>query len=400
VSRLARIKAVLPGAGGSRFPTLEVAVGIHVGSRLGPRPGNNLRSCSCNTFRQARSGSSKVKKRRQYVVLVLIGGVAIAVVLAHARRPQEPMYQGKPLSYWFDQVRQPGLEPAQTAIRQIGPKSVPFLLGQVRDQDASLRRVHRAIWLKTPTVLQRLIPKPTPVDRSLGVRIKWALRPLGSTVIPELAAALHDHSLAVRFVAIDVLGSMEAYADAALPVLGQALKDPYAEIRFKAVVALAQIGRNAKQAVPVLVDALNDNDKGPDGGIIYVREKAANILSRMGSDAQIAIPGLKRLMQETDSYTRQQAAIASWLIGHDTNLVSSAIAELENAPDVETYGRFLSVLGTIGPEAKAAVPVILRTAGKWSGLPRPESTELARSIPVAVAILESRQPGFRSPGQH
>jgi hypothetical protein len=100
---------------------------------------------------------------------VLLTGAACAVLATSLTllRPSEPVYQGKPVTYWFERLTLPGVEPAQPALREIGPKAVPFLLREVDDQNALSRRIHRAIWWSTPGVLRRILPKPIPVDSSL-----------------------------------------------------------------------------------------------------------------------------------------------------------------------------------------------------------------------------------------
>src|SRR5690349_3613325 len=84
------------------------------------------------------TGAAKfMNTRLRRVLLGLPFAIALAVILwmAHSTMVlrQEPVYQGKPLSYWVTRVGEieefnGAPEDAVAAIRSIGPKAVPFLL--------------------------------------------------------------------------------------------------------------------------------------------------------------------------------------------------------------------------------------------------------------------------------
>ena len=81
------------------------------------------------------------------------------------------------------------------------------------------------------------------------------------------------------------------------------------------------LGRIGPAAVPALVEALR-------GGDSAVREKALEVLGRMGSDAEPAVPDLIWLLDDPDPAVRKAAA---------------------------------RTLGRIGPAAQAAVPALMRS---------------------------------------
>lgn len=89
------------------------------------------------------------------------------------------------------------------------------------------------------------------------------------------------------------------------------------------------LGRIGPPAVPDLIQALRNRDPA-------VRKQAAEVLARMGSDAQPAVPDLIRLLDDEDESIRKEAA---------------------------------RTLGRIGPAAAAAVPALMRTLLQPDPLP-------------------------------
>jgi hypothetical protein len=80
------------------------------------------------------------------------------------------------------------------------------------------------------------------------------------------------------------------------------------------------LGRIGPAAIPALVESLRGADP-------VVREKALDVLARMGPDAQAAVPELIRLLDDPNPEVRKMAA---------------------------------RTLGRIGPAAEAAIPALMR----------------------------------------
>jgi HEAT repeat protein len=304
--------------------------------------------------------------RQLWPKVVLIGGLLISALLA-ARLivPAEPRYQGKRLSDWFDLLYQsePRLKQVQHAIREIGTNAVPLLLKKVRDndklRDSLLIRLHRAAWLRLPLVLQRVFPKPKAWDSSVQPRTRWALGLIGVAAVPSLLSALDDPNVEVRFVAIEAIGLLDADPNVTVPALAKVLRDSNPEVRLRTVQVLGEIGRKSKQAIPVLVSALADSNAGEKAGMVApVREAAADGLGRIGPQAHSAVPQLTRLLIHTNGYTREQAAIALWMIDRSTNSIPLLASELQQASDAEIFVRMLTTLGEMGSVAQSAVPAI------------------------------------------
>ena len=85
--------------------------------------------------------------------------------------------------------------------------------------------------------------------------------------------------------------SLGKIGSSAVPELTKDLNSTDPEVRQRAADVLARIGPAAKQAVPDLVAALEDDDEA-------VRKSAALALGQIGPAAADAVPALMRVMKE------------------------------------------------------------------------------------------------------
>jgi HEAT repeat protein len=333
----------------------------------------------------------KPKWRKIAAVVVVIVGLSSAVWL----RPREPEYAGKPLSYWVDQIATTNLhDQAIVAIRAIGPKAVPILLTEVTQSESTWRKVYRAIWPRLPGSVQRhlAIPKTREMNRDeTRDRICSALGILGPSAVPNLIAGFSSPSRDVRLAAIAALIPMGPQADAAVPGLIELVHDSDPEVRFAAVVALSYMGPKRVEAVPTLIDALHDDGIGVKrANPLRVRDVAAQSLGKIGPAAHSAAPQLTKMLDDSDALMRARSMIALWRIEQDTNLVKRAVAEIERAPDARACQLFLGVLGAIGPEAKAAIPVILKAMTNSADLPNPSQIDLPVAAHAALWRIDRK----------
>lgn len=91
--------------------------------------------------------------------------------------------------------------------------------------------------------------------------------------------------------------SLGRIGSAAVPELTKQLTDRDPEVRERAANVLARIGPAAKQAVPDLVAALDDDDQA-------VRKSAALALGQIGPAAADAVPALTRVMKEKEDVAK------------------------------------------------------------------------------------------------
>jgi hypothetical protein len=132
--------------------------------------------------------------------------------------------------------------------------------------------------------------------------------------------------------------------------------------RPQAAIAIRQLGTNA---VPFVLEKA----KSKDGDTLYER--------------------LYRTIYYTNSYAREQAAIALWRINRDTNVIPDLISELGSASAATAYARILTALREMGPSARAAVPVIIKTIKDQGGMPNNHGIDIRA---VGLKALEEIDP--------
>jgi HEAT repeat protein len=306
----------------------------------------------------------RVNQHQRTVALIILAVIVGAILVAALVPSREPQYEGKPLSYWVDQLwTQPERHTeCNKAIQTIGPQAVPFLIQQARRQDSPYERLSRFTWAKLPAVLQRRIPQPAPVSYDLHRKIGFVLGLIGQPALPQLVPALKDHNDGVRLVAVEAMGSIAPKSDTVVRLVAKLLNDSNALTRVNAALALGVMKPNSVLAVPDLIRALRDSDVGPQPRMtVAVRANAARVLGEIGPEARGATPELRKLLNTGDSYTRQQAAVALWRIDHATNVVAVLVAELQSDDVFPDRRRaILSALGEMGPAAKAASTTVAK----------------------------------------
>jgi HEAT repeat protein len=157
-----------------------------------------------------------------------------------------------------------------------------------------------------------------------------------------VAGAKDDEISKVRGAYLVAISQIASPSDA-LPALRQGLADPDAAVRLVAAARLRQLSKDAPSAsVPAAADlaqALEDNDP-------RVREAAAEALANLG---EAAVEPLGKYVDSKKAPTRQLA---------------------------------IACLGKIGPDAKAALPLVEKHLSD-------EDAEVRRVAEAVVRILES-----------
>jgi hypothetical protein len=273
-----------------------------------------------------------MKKRMFIGLLVVIGGI-LAGQAVNALLPHEPVYQGRRLSAWLEDLDP--VQPkevrarARDAIRQIGTNAVPMLMDWFRARDSWLKI--RLIELANKQRLVKIHFTSAP-DRSrrayracriLGPRAKPAIPGLiellsdtrttptagnvlvlfGADAIGPLTQALTNQSINIRYSAACLLGLFRAGAVAAVPALIQSLKDADYRMRLVAALSLDEIHEAPGAVVPALITNLDDPDA-------FVRRVTAEALGRFGQQAKPAVPALMKGMNDEVDSVRRAAADA------------------------------------------------------------------------------------------
>ncbi|MGA9449999.1 MAG: hypothetical protein WBW41_01510, partial [Verrucomicrobiia bacterium] len=179
--------------------------------------------------------------------------------------------------------------------------------------------------------------------------------PAAQSAVPILRKLLHDtgqFSLGNRVFSAKALWQITGKTNEALPVLINALKN---DDSFWAADVLGMMGADAKPAIPALQGAL----QSPIG---YTRLLSAIALNKIEPQFQLPMPLLLGLLKDQSSATRFEAAQIIWTMNHDPQIILPTLLELIKPDDQGAFGldfygeNAISLLGEIGPPAKAAIP--------------------------------------------
>jgi len=149
---------------------------------------------------------------------------------------------------------------------------------------------------------------------------------------------------------------------ASVAELIEGLKSPDPYLRWKSADALAALGPRAKEAVPNLAAGLQDKDPNASWA-------AAKALAAIGPDAEPAIPALVAAVKRgagLPSGVGRNESILPWLASEALAAIGPpavpALVELLAHDDPYVRRRAANALGSMGPQAKDAVPSLAKAA--------------------------------------
>jgi RNA polymerase sigma factor (sigma-70 family) len=383
----------------------------------------------------------------------------------------EVHFKGKALSYWLEQLRDRDATTrfeavrALAAIGEVDPQVIPVLGATLKDRnsDVQLEAVKALAHIgeenrKAIPVLARGVK-----EGSLEVRTR-ALRALGDLgdpkTIPTFIEALGAKDDGVRAEAAQALGPFGPQASAAVPALVRALRQDKLEVRAWAALTLLRIGPDAvpavsevlqepdrerrfcalvalagggAKAVPFLAAALKDPDHDIRAsaaqylGVIGNRDKSeprqivvgllptrGQTVTLLGADVREAVPFLERVLKDRDTNIRAMAAEALGKIGPDARAALPALLRLwegkDDSPSVGVLTAVFKALWQIDPIAAARARVSVqglnqRLPGRfrqWAGGAPPGAAgpavpiEVKRAIPILIQALADKDPDTRA----
>jgi HEAT repeat protein len=259
------------------------------------------------------------------------------------------LYNGKTLSQWIKQVkdRDPSLaEEAIRAVASFGPDAAkdanPALIEALSSYDTGVR-VNAALALTIIGVDESHVDK----------------------AVPALARRLStDQQSIVRLHAAVALGRLDLDAKPAIPELAQAARDQNAwEIRRAAVYALGRSGR-ATRDIPVdmrAVSGLIGLFSATNERCAEVRLMAVMAIGSMGipsspADKQTIIQALNHATSDPYKAIAIWAHMAMMADGEPKDVHMKAILKYLNGSDFEAHLQAIRALGTMGREARDAIP--------------------------------------------
>lgn len=350
-------------------------------------------------------------------------------------------YRHSRMNALIEDLQSGGPEVAQAAARalgEMGPDIISYLLPKIKEMNsqsrtytaAALRHVETAV----PSLVETLRDKDATM-RAATAEILGHIGPAAKDAVPALIVALNDEDEEVRdrvklalgeikdTRAIEPLlatfrqqrkrGDAEDAAEeslirigpAAIPALIKALENDAPEVKESAARVLGKMGSDAKEAVPVLISLINDEDENLSRTVImalgeikdaraikplidtfYRNPSSENVapiaLGKIGSEA---IPPLVEKLKEEKAIVRNFSASALGEIGPAAKVAVPSLIAMLKDPDVRTQairalGKIkdkealqpllallkqkplpegvIEALGEIGPDAKAAVPLL------------------------------------------
>jgi len=326
-------------------------------------------------------------KTRFARLLLLVFGIAVAVLLFGVLRDRGPEYRGRRLSQWFKQYYRTGQESRQPdelrreqaarALRAIGTNAIPFLVEECFT-------INRESPLQT-NVLSFLaaLPRPfrfPPFVPAMSVREEAAnavgeIKPPARLLVPLVTNRLNDPDKFQRWMGVYLLGRIGEGGEAAVPFLREKLRSADAQELALATLSLDRLGSAAGSAVTDLVEFVRTNSFQPT----YY---ACRALARIGPAASNAIPVLKaKLAVETNAM--RQVSIAVALVCIDSHQ-AEAMGVLETQlADTNTPGKAIYALSDIGTNAKPALPLLL------TALNNPEPVVWRQALSVIVSLGET-----------
>ena len=267
--------------------------------------------------------------------------------------------------------------------------------------------------------LVRVIAGNSPGHRKSGCLL--ALRYMGKeaeTAAPALAEILDDTDPNLRWLAADVIADIDpSRIKDVLPILVDLYEHQDPQVRYHAVQVIGDFGLQAESALPVLIRATSDSDflvrvyacraLGTVGiandevisALVKVLEEdhyagAATALSQFGAEAASAVPALVKSLKTLPDerlITRPAVIRALGEIGVPAPEVIQALVDaLQDQSLVLCRQEVIEALTKFGPDAKAAVPVLVEI---WQNGIEENAKEVDADVVWAAAeLLKSLDP--------
>jgi HEAT repeat protein len=184
-------------------------------------------------------------------------------------------------------------------------------------------------------------------------QVAQALARIGNAAVPPLIEALRkDDNADVRASAATALGQMRPIPSTAIPDLIAALQDKDERVRSAAAYTVAALGRGAEKAIPALVEMLARN---------HDASAAIEGLAAMGPAAKAAVPSLIAVLKDRNRSAVVRALAAAALSRIDplaAQVITALVDGLQEAERLNGFGfanMCENALSRIGP---AAVPAL------------------------------------------
>jgi HEAT repeat protein len=335
---------------------------------------------------------------------VLLAGLIIGGWML--RRFGQPSFQGKTLSEWLDRsgpnfgIGSRALADERAAVRQMGPKTIPYLIDWFDDEplfnSRSLTKVLRFLPARfvTPSISARLMqraqdnelryqlraaaaadalgilgeqarPAIPGLIRVLRKQRNWystsraaeVLSKLGPVALPGLLNVLMDPTFSNQVTIVQLLGWMGNPGPAGQPfvaILCGYLAGSDSRLQVASIETLGSFGLSPEQSVPALVNSLTNAIEKSD---VTVARKSAEALGQFGTNASSGVPALCKAQENSDGITTEEAARALGHIGTAPELAVPALMTYFHAENTHHRKYAIEGLTGYGAAAREAVPL-------------------------------------------
>jgi HEAT repeat protein len=227
----------------------------------------------------------------------------------------------------------------------------------------------------------------------------WTLLP--SAVTSWMPSLKPRPAVEVRRAAAQGLGDFGAGAVRAIPALLRALEDPDPEVAAGALQALQNLGSAADVAGDAIFEFFNDPAHDSGVGFPLLRAHAAGAMAAIRPHDERVVAALLdvALRHRTPELRVSMIASLSTIRPAPATLVPALITLLRY-PDGTVQLAAISALGSLGPEAKAAVPELMALFGeeaKAAAQPQPNPAALQARVWGQSNSPPVPPPGIRRP---
>ena len=265
--------------------------------------------------------------RRTAITLVSVVAVVIAALRLANPSAREPMFEGRPLSYYLDKQTYGELRTerdARESIRDFGTNAVPSLIEILNARESQFKAKLRGILQSQPLI--RFQSTPLSVRQRQAALACAELGPMAAPAIPSLLPFVDDPDLAPAAIA-----ALAMIGPVTFPVLTNALLAGIPAARIEAAGDLRYM-LPREQAVPPLLQALRDP-------LPNVRANAAGSLGFLGSNPTTVVPALMACLADTDLSVRTSAVQALGWFGQNATAAISSLRELQRQEDGTVLGQ-------------------------------------------------------------
>jgi hypothetical protein len=330
---------------------------------------------------------SRLNKRFKIILLVLVlalAGYAIATVI-HKNR--QPVYQGRNVDQWLEEVFTTNQSAAFQAFRAMGTNALPGLAQNLERKYTILDKFYAWGFAHLPLKWARPAWKPFRIQERWNAADLILLNlPNIRPILPRLMQIVADtNSYAREYTFTPVSGALRPADTNYLPIFEKLLLETNLLARRAAPGLLTRLKTNATPAIPSLIHALDDSDFKVQ---FYAASALWNIahltngapVFRRGLNTTSSTPGVN-LQVSSAGYLHYIDKDDLSLIPIFTNAVSGPSPWAEMA---------VQALGDYGPAAKSAAPLIenVITAHRDSGEVHLALQALKKIDPDAAAKYE------------